>query len=115
MIELEPEDTDVWLDLSVVYADQKDFQQAYQVLSDGLIYHPGHADFHFGMAYYLLMMGKSREANELLHLAMSMDGEGHKRLFSTFPEAQQNDEVLEVVRHYVTRDQVTGDDGQVTS
>lgn len=100
VIELDPEDTDIWLDLSVVYADQKDFEKGYGVLTDGLQYHETNADFYFGMAYYLFMMGKTQQGNETMAKAMKMDPEGHKRLFSTFPEASKHPDIVEIIQSF---------------
>jgi tetratricopeptide (TPR) repeat protein len=98
--ELDPEDTDIWLDLSVVYVDQKDFENGYAVLKEGLHYHETNADFYFGMAYYLFMMGKSQQGNETLLKAINMDFDGHKRLFSTFPEASNHPEIVEIIQSF---------------
>ena len=103
VIELDPEDTDIWLDLSVVYADLKDYEKGYAVLMDGLQFHGSDADFYFGMAWYLFMMGKSQEGNETLLKAMGMDNQGHKRLFSTFPEAQNHPQIVELIESYKQR------------
>ena len=44
VIELDPEDPDIWLDLSVVYADRKEFEKALETLEEGLKWHDEHAD-----------------------------------------------------------------------
>jgi tetratricopeptide (TPR) repeat protein len=100
VIELDPDDTDIWLDLSVVYADRKDFEKGYAILVEGLRFHETHADFYFGMSYYLYMMGKSRQAGETMVTALGMDKEGHKRLFTTFPEAMNHPEILEIIQSF---------------
>ena len=100
MIELDPEDPDVWLDLSVVYADMKDFEKAYEVLLDGLQWHEDHADFHYGMAYYLFNSGRIKQANEVLSKALMMDYDGYQRLFTTFPEAKNRQDVLEIIETF---------------
>ncbi len=97
VIELDPEDTDVWLDLSVVYADQKNFEKGYEVLQEGVLHHAAHSDFYFGMGYYLFMMGKEQQGNEMLSKALEMDYEGYQRLFTTFPEARNHPKVAELI------------------
>ena len=93
-------DTDIWLDLSVVYADRKDFEAGFAVLQEGIQHHESHADFYFGMAYYLFMMGKSQQATETMLKALGMDKEGHVRLFSTFPDAMNNAEITALIASY---------------
>ena len=100
VIELDPEDPDIWLDLSVVYADRKDFHQAITVLEEGLKWHEENADFHYGMAYYHLMAGKPKESLRILNTALSMDYDGHKRLFMTFPEARNHPIVLDLIASF---------------
>jgi len=97
VIELDPDNPDIWLDLSVVYADRKEYQQAYDTLYEGLRWHEEHADFHYGLAYYLYMMGKSKQAGEVLAKALEMDFEGHQRLFTTFPEAKNHPGVIRMI------------------
>lgn len=97
VIELDPDDPDIWLDLSVVYSNMKDYQEAYQILLSGLHYHETNADFYYGMAYYLFLIGRSNQANETLSKALEMDYEGHQRLFTTFPEAKNHTAVLEII------------------
>jgi len=101
--ELDPEDPDIWLDLSVVFADQKNYKNGYDVLLEGLNYHQSNVDFYFGMAYYLYMMGNLQQGGEMLHKAMEMDKEGYKRLCSTFPEAATHQEILLIVESYRAR------------
>jgi len=85
--ELDPEDTDIWLELSVVYADQKDYENAAKVLQEGLHHHELQPDLYYYLAYCLFLSGKTREAEENLHRALQLNFEGHKQLFTTFPEA----------------------------
>jgi len=100
VIELDPEDPDVWLDLSVVYADMKNYEQACSILTEGLRWHDDHADFHYGIAYYLFNSGKLKQANQVLSKALLMDYEGYKRLFTTFPDARNHPEVLEIIEAF---------------
>jgi len=100
VIELDPDDPDIWLDLSVVYADRHDYEMGFAVLGEGLKFHGENADFHFGMAWYLFMMGRSQQANEMMIKALEMDADGHKRLFTTFPEAGRHDQVLDAIASF---------------
>ena len=100
MIELDPEDPDIWLDLSVVYADRKDYSTALDTLEEGLKWHESNADFYYGMAYYHLMNGQSNQANTVLVTALDMDYEGYKRLFMTFPEAKNHPAVVNMIESY---------------
>ncbi|MCX6280258.1 MAG: tetratricopeptide repeat protein [Bacteroidetes bacterium] len=97
VIELNPDDDEIWLDLSVIYADSKDYQQGYEVLTEGLKYHEDNADFYFGMGYYLFMLGKPQQGSEMVIRGMSMDSEGHKNLFTTFPEACNHQEIVNII------------------
>lgn len=97
VIELDPEDVDIWLDLSVVYADRKDFESGYTVLEEGLHHHAAQPDFYWGMAYYLVMMGKTNQGMEMFARAFEMDREGIKRLLTTFPEARNHPVVVELL------------------
>ena len=100
VIELDPEDPDIWLDLSVVYADRKDYEKARETLEEGLKWHEEHADFHYGIAYYLLMQGQQQESTRVLANALVMDYDGHKRLFQTFPEARNHPAVIEIISSF---------------
>jgi hypothetical protein len=52
------------------------------------------------MAYHLFQLGRSKHANETLSKALVMDFNGYKRLFTTFPEAQHNPAILELIEAY---------------
>jgi len=99
-IELNPDDPEVWLDLSVAYTDAGLYKEAYDVLLDGLKYHDENPDFYYVMAYHLFQLGRSKHANETLSKALVMDFNGYKRLFTTFPEAQHNPAILELIEAY---------------
>ncbi len=52
------------------------------------------------MAYYHLMAGKPKESLRILNTALSMDYDGHKRLFMTFPEARNHPIVLDLIASF---------------
>ena len=84
----------------MLIGNQKDYEKGYSVLVEGLSHHESNADFHFVMAYYLFMLGKPKQAEVLMIKALEMDYEGHKRLFSTFPEARNNPEVADLIESF---------------
>jgi hypothetical protein len=46
------------------------------------------------------MMGKTRQGCETFQKAMTIDQEGHKRLFTTFPDASNHPEILELIQSF---------------
>jgi hypothetical protein len=70
------------------------------VMEEGLSHHAGNADYHFGKAYYLYMLGRPAEGNETMLKAMEIDYDGHKRLMTTFPEANNHPEITQLICSY---------------
>ena len=100
VIELDPSDPRVWLDLAGVHADLREYPVAVQTLLDGLKHHENQADFYYSIAYFLVLDGKQQEAHEFLFKAMDMDSDGYKRLLTAFPDAEKHPAVMDIISSY---------------
>jgi tetratricopeptide (TPR) repeat protein len=98
--EMEPEDPEIWLELSLVYSGQKQYELAIETLKEGLKWHEQNPDFHYGLATYLLKSGKVKQAYEMLAKALHMDYDGHLRLFRVFPELRNNKEITALIESF---------------
>ncbi|MGE5424000.1 MAG: tetratricopeptide repeat protein [Syntrophothermus sp.] len=103
VIEMEPENSEIWLELSIVYSDLEDYDKAESTLREGIKWHESNPDFYFSIAFYLLKLGKTRQAYEKLDKAMSLDPEGYQRMFDLFPEMKDNANVNGIIETYKQR------------
>jgi tetratricopeptide (TPR) repeat protein len=100
VIELEPEDPEIWLELSMVYAEQKDFEKALEILQEGTKWHKKNPDFLYASSIYLLKSGKTRNACVTLEKALSMDYDGHRKIFKAFPDLRENQTITDIIEGY---------------
>jgi tetratricopeptide (TPR) repeat protein len=105
VIELEPNDPEVWLELSMVYADQKDYNKALETLKEGLKWHEQNPDFLYASSIYLLKSGKTKHACEVLEKALSMDYDGHRKIFKAFPDLKENQTITDIIEEYRDKSQ----------
>jgi tetratricopeptide (TPR) repeat protein len=100
VIELEPNDPEAWLELSMVYSDRKDFEKALEILKEGTKWHEQNPDFLYAGSIYLLKSGKTKQACEVLEKALSMDYDGHRKIFKAFPDLTNNQTITEIIEGY---------------
>jgi len=100
VIELEPNDTEVWIELSMVYARQKDFDKALETIEEGLNWDKRNPDFLYARSIFLLKSGKFGQAYEVLEKALSLDYDGHKKIFKAFPDLSSNQVITDIIEGY---------------
>jgi tetratricopeptide (TPR) repeat protein len=105
VIELEPNDPEVWLELSMVYADQQDYNKALEILKEGLKWHEKNPDFFYARSIYLFKTGKNQQAREVLENALTMDYEGHRKIFKAFPDLRENQTITDIIEGYRDKSQ----------
>jgi len=100
VIELEPEDPEIWLELAIVHSGNLEYERAFETLHEGLRWHEKNPDFYFGMSNYLLKSGQSQNACAMLEKALEMDYEGHHRMLKTFPDLEGNSTIADIIEGF---------------
>ena len=103
VIELEPEDPEIWLELSVAYSLLENFGEAAETLQEGMKWHEGNPDFYYGLANFLFKAGKTQQSYEILEKALSMDHEGYRRMYSLYPDLRNNTAFAEIIESHKTK------------
>lgn len=105
VIELEPDDPEIWLELSMVYAEQKNFARALETLQEGSKYHNQNPDFLYASSIYLLKSGKTRHACEVFEKALTLNYDGHLKIFKAFPDLRENQTITDIIEGYRDKSQ----------
>ena len=105
VIELEPDDPEIWLELSMVYAEQKNFARALETLQEGSKYHNQNPDFLYASSIYLLKSGKTRHAYEVFEKALTLNYDGHRKIFKAFPDLRENQTITDIIEGYRDKSQ----------
>src|SRR5690606_41407002 len=70
---LEPGIVETYVNLSIIYFDQNRFEEAIDVIKEGIDELPNEAELYYRQVVYLIKMGKYKEAYQLLENSINMD------------------------------------------
>lgn len=88
----------LWLNWSLVYLEQGDLEQSFQIIEQGISECPQEAILYYRAVTYYICSGKFNEAVEKLEVALSLDYEGHKLLFEAFPDAEAQNTLSRIIQ-----------------
>ena len=100
VVELEPENPNIWLDFSGVQFEMEHCNMALETLMEGIKYHPQNAELNYRMSAYLLSLGKKQDALSYLHRALGLDFDKHTTIFEFRPSLKDNTGLTEIIESY---------------
>ncbi|MEQ8880678.1 MAG: tetratricopeptide repeat protein, partial [Cyclobacteriaceae bacterium] len=98
--EMEPEDSQVWLNWSYLYFEQGDVDYALEVLEDGINENPENANLYYRSVVYLIEKGRYKEAINRLETALMLNYEGHTVLYDFFPKLHTQKALFKIINQY---------------
>ncbi|HAZ26120.1 MAG TPA: hypothetical protein DCY95_17360, partial [Algoriphagus sp.] len=82
---LEPGIMETYVNLSVIYYDQNRFEEAVDVISEGIEELPEEAELYYRMVVYQIKLGNYKEAFSYLENALTLDFDRHTVLYDLMP------------------------------
>ena len=101
LAENDPMNPELWLDYSAVYAEEKDFSKAIEIILSGISYHPQNHDYYYRLSGYLAKKGRNKEAYENFETALKMNYQDSSRLFEFYPELIDDIHFLDLMERYL--------------
>jgi tetratricopeptide (TPR) repeat protein len=101
-INTNPENSSVWLDYSEFIDKNKGPGKAVEILEEGMVYNVDQPDYYYRLAAYLLKASREPEALIYLGEALLEDYEAHHLLLSYYPEAINNQNIIQLLEIYKT-------------
>ena len=99
-----PSDEGIWLDWSLVLYDQGNYQEAIEILEQGLEEYADSVDIHYRIVVYLMSMGHYKEAFNKLEIALILDFDKHVQLFEFFKNPQTQSALFKIIEQYRKKD-----------
>jgi tetratricopeptide (TPR) repeat protein len=98
--EMDEENPEVWLDWSLLYYEQGDFEAAQETVENGLSEIPDSADLFYRSVVYLIEAGKYQMAVNQLETALILDFDGHTQLYDFLPNLQTQKGLFKIIDQY---------------
>jgi tetratricopeptide (TPR) repeat protein len=98
--ELDPHNSEIWLDYSALLALEHQYDEAIDVLKKGLREHPSDASINYRYSAYLMKAGYVKLAHEKLEEALELNFEKHSELFDYMPQLKSDRHILELIALY---------------
>lgn len=99
-VELDPNNIDLLLDYTNFLYEHFSPDLAIETLEQLLIKTGKHHDLVYRMVAYLIFGGRKTQAISQMEEALQLNYEGHKKLFTYFPEIQKVQAIADLVEHY---------------
>lgn len=93
-------DAGIWLDFSNLFAELNDYPQALEIIDSALVSLPEDASLYYRKSALLFILGRTREASELLIKAMSADKDGIDAMFEFAPVLKRHPLILDIVANF---------------
>jgi len=84
----------------LIYFDQNRFEEAEDVIKEGLEELPEEASLYYRLVVYLIKTGKYKEAFSILENALTLDFEKHVLLYELMPELEQQKAIYKIINQY---------------
>jgi tetratricopeptide (TPR) repeat protein len=97
---LDPDNPDIWVNWSLVFYEQEDYEKAYNIASMGLGENPKSPELHYHACVYLINQGKYKEALDFLQNALILDFEMHPILFEFFTNLEVQKGLYKIIEQY---------------
>jgi tetratricopeptide (TPR) repeat protein len=99
-INLEPGIMETYVNLSVIYFEQNRFEEAIDVVREGIEEAPEEPELYYRMVVYLVKMGKYKDAFSYLENALTLDFEKHTILYELMPELKQQKAIYKIIAQF---------------
>jgi tetratricopeptide (TPR) repeat protein len=99
--EIDPLDTEIWLDYSSLFYEQQKIDEAIATLSEGIKNNPEAAELYYRMVAYKFSAGQYQEALSFLEHALEADPEKNEHLFEYLPQLQNNKIIIDIINRYI--------------
>jgi tetratricopeptide (TPR) repeat protein len=99
-INLEPGIMEAYVNLSIIYFEQNRFEEAIDVIREGIEELPEEAELYYRLVVYLIKMGKYKEAFTYLENALTLDFDRHTILYELMPELQKQKAVYKIIAQF---------------
>ena len=98
--ELEPDTKAVWLNWSIACFDKQMFDNAIEIIQNGLEELPDDPELLYRLCAYELATGNYQDAIQHLEEALVVDFDGHKVLFDFFPNLETQKVLYKIIQHF---------------
>jgi tetratricopeptide (TPR) repeat protein len=92
-----PDDLNIWLDFSGMYAELDEYETALQILETGLVVQPVNNLLQLRKVAYLYMLGKPKEAIAHLQFVLTLDDVNLESLFEFAPFLKEDILIAEII------------------
>jgi tetratricopeptide (TPR) repeat protein len=99
-INLEPGIMETYVNLSVIYFEQNRFEEAVDVIREGIEESPEEPELYYRMVVYLVKMGKYKDAFSYLENALTLDFDRHTILYELMPELKKQKAIYKIIAQY---------------
>lgn len=97
-IELSPTVVDYWLNWSMVYYEEHEYETALHIMEDALLEVPNDADLYYRTTVYLLKLGRMKEAVSNLEIAYALNPETHTQIYPFFPDIEIQKNIFKLIQ-----------------
>lgn len=98
--QLNPTDTEAWINLATIHVNEENFGQAVTVILEGIQNNSDCADLYYRLCVYLLIVGETEEAINVLQVAYSLDKNKLQIIFELLPELHDNTTILDALTRF---------------
>jgi tetratricopeptide (TPR) repeat protein len=88
------------VNLSIIYFDQNRFEEAIDVVKEGIEELPDQAELYYRMVVYQIKTGKYKEAFSYLENALTLDFGRHVMLYELMPEIKHQKAIFKIISQY---------------
>ena len=98
--ELEPTNIDIWIEYSDAYQEADDLDKAIEIIKTGISFQPENAELFYRLSAYLLLNKDTKEAYNILDVALDMDLSYADELIEYISEFEENNHLINVINQF---------------
>jgi tetratricopeptide (TPR) repeat protein len=91
---------ETYINLSIIYFDQNRFEEAEDVIKEGIEELPENAELYYRLVVFLIKSGKYKEAFSYLENALTLDFEKHVILYELMPEVKHQKAIFKIISQF---------------
>ena len=95
-----PEDKEIWVNWSMIYYEQGEYEKAINLMVHALEELPDEADFFYQITAYLISAGRYKEAFNYLENALILNFDDHTILFDFFPQLETQKALFKIIDQF---------------
>jgi tetratricopeptide (TPR) repeat protein len=102
---LDPENLEIYLDWSMVYFEQGDFDRAVALMQSAIEAVPHDAMGYYRLVAYLIEAGRYKQAFSYLENALILNFQKHEVLYEFFPRLETQKALFKIIDQYRKKNQ----------